>query len=242
MNAERIRRLLDSAVGEDRFVLSEPESLDLLRVAGVPVVPMERAPDPEGAAAAAQRVGFPVVLKVISAELPHKTEAGGVAVGLGSAEEVRRTASDMQTRLRAAHREAGLEGFSVQAVAEGIETVAAVTWDSTFGPVLAFGLGGVWVEVLDDVAFRVVPVGADDLDEMLSEVKGARLLEGFRGSPPVDRDALRETLLCLSDLARDFSEEIAEVEINPLFAGPKGVLAVDGLVRLHDGRTHGGAR
>ena len=98
------------------------------------------------------------------------------------------------------------------------------------------------MEVMEDVTFRIIPVNREDVDEMLTEVKGAKLLEGFRGKPPVDRDALRETLLCLSALARDFSQEIAEVEINPLFAGQGGVLAVDGLIRLHADRKNGDSR
>lgn len=236
MDAERIRQLLAAARREGRAVLSEPEALEVLRSAGVPVVPMEVARDPEGAATSAGRIGFPVILKVVSPDLPHKTEAGGVAVRLRDAEEVRRAASEMQARVRSARPGARLQGFSVQATAEGVETLASVTWDATFGPVLAFALGGVWAEVLEDVAFRLVPVGAGDVEEVLAEVKGARLLNGFRGSPPVDRAALREALLRLSDLAREFSEEIAEVEINPLFAGPEGVRAADGLIRLHDPR------
>ncbi len=223
-------------------MMSEPESLDVLRGAGVPVVPTERAMDPEEAAAAAERVGWPVVLKIVSPDLPHKTDAGGVVTGLKTAAEVRQAAGAMHARVRSSHPEARLQGFSVQPLAEGVETLASVTSDPLFGPVLAFGLGGVWVEVLEDVALRVVPVTPHDVDEMLGEIKGRKLLDGFRGGPAADKESLRETLLCLSGLAREFAVEIADVEINPLFAGPDGVLAADGLVRLHEARTAGEVR
>ena len=239
LDAERIRRILSDVRDEGRILLSEPESLDVLRGAGVPVVPTERAADPGEAAAAAERIGLPVVLKIVSADLPHKTEAGAVIAGLKTPEEVKRAAAEMDSRVRALRPEAGLQGFAVQPMAEGVETLASVTADPLFGPILAFGLGGVWVEVLEDVALRVAPVGPDDVDEMLGEIKGRKLLDGFRGGPSADRDALRETLLRLSDLACTFADDIAEVEINPLFAGPDGVLAADGLVRLHEARTEG---
>jgi acyl-CoA synthetase (NDP forming) len=242
MDLQRIQDLLAKVKNTHRTVLSEPEALEVFQAAGISVVRTELAKDADEAVAAAERIGFPIVLKIVSPDLPHKTEAGGVAAGLRSADEVRREALEMGARVRSISPNAKLEGYSVQAAAEGVETLVAVTSDPLFGPVLAFGLGGVWVEVMEDVTFRIIPVSGQDVEEMLSEVKGAKLLEGFRGTPPADRDALRKTLLCLSTLARDFSKEIAEIEINPLFAGQEGVVAVDGLIRLHGDRNNGDSR
>jgi acyl-CoA synthetase (NDP forming) len=242
MDLQRIQDLLAKVRKTDRTVLSEPEALEVFQAAGISVARTELAKDADEAAAAAERIGFPIVLKTVSPDLPHKTEAGGVVAGLRSADEVRREVAVMDARVRSRSPNAKLEGYSIQGVAEGVETLIAVTSDPLFGPVLAFGLGGIWVEVMEDVTFRIIPVNRGDVDEMLTEVKGARLLEGFRGKPPVDRDALRETLLCLSALARDFAQEIAEVEINPLFAGQAGVLAVDGLIRLHSEHKNGANR
>ncbi len=237
MSTDEIRQFLAAIRDGGRTMLSESEALNVLQLAGVPVVRMESVPEPDGVALAADRVGFPVVLKICSPDIPHKSDAGGVAPGLNTAEEVGRAAKEMHDRVRTTHPEARFLGFVVQAMAQGVETLVSATMDPVFGPVLAFGLGGVWVEVLEDVAFRLVPVGPEDVDEMMAEVKGRKLLEGYRGTPAVRKDALKDVLLSLSNLLGNLSDEIAEVEINPLMAGPDGVVAVDGLVRLHENES-----
>ena len=239
MSTDDIRQFLTAIRDGGRTTLSESEALNVLQLAGVPVVRMKSIPGADDVALAAYRVGFPVALKINSPDIPHKSDVGGVVLSLNSAEEVSRAAKEMHDRVRTAHPEARFHGFTVQAMAQGVETLVSATTDPAFGPVLAFGLGGVWVEVLEDVAFRLVPVGPEDVDEMMAEVKGRKLLEGYRGFPAVHKDALKEALLSLSNLLGNLSDEIAEVEINPLLAGPEGVAAVDGLVRLHENDSEG---
>lgn len=239
MSTDEIRRFLIAIRDGERTVLSESEALNVLQLAGVPVVRMESVTEPDDVALAAYRVGFPVALKINSPDIPHKSDVGGVVLGLNTAEEVGRAAKEMYDRVRTTHPEAKLLGFTVQAMAQGVEILVSAATDPVFGPVLAFGLGGAWVEILEDVAFRLVPVDPEDVDEMMTEVKGRKLLEGYRGSPAVRKDALKEALLSLSNLIGNLSDEIAEVEINPLLAGPEGVAAVDGLIRLHENDSEG---
>lgn len=215
-------------------MLSESEALNLLRLSGIPTVRMESASDYVGAAAAAERIGFPVVLKIDSPDIPHKSDVGGVLSNLETAEAVAQAAQKMKVQVLSVCQEARLKGFTIQTVSQGAETLLSGTVDPVFGPVLTFGLGGVWVEILGDVVFRLIPISADDAEEMISEIKGSKLLEGFRGSPVANREALKMGLLSLSDFLWKYSDEIAEIEINPLVAGVAGVTAVDGLVRLHE--------
>lgn len=233
MDIATIRAGIAEARAAGRLQLSEAEALAILTAAGVRTVPLARADNPAAAAAEAERIGFPVVLKIVSPDIAHKTEVGGVAVGLNSAAEVAARAAEMLARVRQAKPEAAIEGFMLQGMARGIETVSAVTCEPGFGPVLAFGLGGVWIEVLKDIVLRIVPASRADVEEMVAEIKGAKLLQGWRGAPPADRAAVCDTLLCLSALMAELSEEIAEVEINPLIVGPDGALAADALLRLH---------
>ena len=214
-------------------MLSESEALNLLRLSGVPVVQMESVSDCEDVAAAAERIGFPVVLKIDSPDIQHKSDIGGVVSNLRTPESVARAAQKMEAHVSTVCQKARLKGFTVQTVAQGAETLLSATVDPVFGPVLTFGLGGVWVEILEDVVFRLIPINTDDAQEIITEIKGRKLFEGFRGSPSVNREALIKGLVSLSDFLWKYSDEIAEIEINPLVAGVEGIIAVDGLVRLH---------
>jgi acetyltransferase len=213
-------------------MLSEPEALAVLAAAGIATPRFEIAADPASIGASANRVGFPLVLKIVSPDIAHKSDVGGVRVGLLDAAEVEGEAERMLRSVRERHPNARIDGFMVQAMIQGAETVAAVNCEGPFGPVLTFGLGGVWIEVMRDIAQRLVPVSDDDVDEMIAEIKGHKLLDGFRGQPAANKAAIRHTLSCLSALTAEVCDEIAEVEINPLIAGPDGALAADALIRL----------
>jgi acetyltransferase len=216
--------------------LDEIEARELLALYGIHG-PKERVALSEDAAAAcASEIGMPVVLKIRSRDIQHKTEAGGVRVGLKDAVSVRTAYREILASARAYNPQARLEGVIVQEMipAEAVEVILGVKRDASFGPVIVFGSGGVLVELVKDSVLRLPPLTAEIAHEMISRTRGKKLLDGFRGRPAADVDALADTLVNLSRLAVDFAEQIAALEINPLMVLPKGrgVRAVDTLIEL----------
>jgi len=208
--------------------LSFPEIAQLLAIAGVPVVEHRVVSDPEAAVAAARELGFPVVLKAIVPRLVHKTEAGGVALHLADAEAVAAAATGMRARLPA------LDGYIVQRhVKPGVEAIVGVVKDASLGPLLVAGIGGVAVELYKDVSFRVTPVSDRDAADMLGELRGRQLFDGFRGAPPADRPALIDVLQRISALV-EIVPELIELDLNPVIvhAPGEGAVAVDARIRL----------
>ncbi|VTT99278.1 -binding protein : Putative Acyl-CoA synthetase (NDP forming) OS=Candidatus Nitrospira defluvii GN=NIDE3866 PE=4 SV=1: Acetyltransf_1: CoA_binding_2: Succ_CoA_lig: ATP-grasp_5 [Gemmataceae bacterium] len=202
--------------------LAPDEARAVLEAAGLPLVPTESAATAEEAVAVAERIGFPVAVKLASRRIVHKSDAGGVHLGLTSAAAVRAAFADIRERVRRGDHPDAMDGVTVQPMLRGgVEVMAGVTHDPLFGPLVAFGLGGVHVEVLGDVAFRVAPLTDRDAAEMVRGIRGYRLLEGYRGHPPADVAALEEALLRLSRLAEEVPE-IAEIDLNPVFAFPPG--------------------
>jgi acyl-CoA synthetase (NDP forming) len=223
------------ALGLGRPTLSESESKRLLAAWGVGSARERRVTSIEAAVAAAEQLGLPVALKVDSPDLPHKTEAGVVRLNLGDAEEVRTAYAEILASAKAHAPQARISGVSVQEmVRDGVEVIIGVTCDPQLGPVLLFGSGGVMVEVYNDVALRRCPITRAEAQAMIAEVKGARLLRGFRGRPAADLAALAETLVRVSYLALHLEGHLAELDINPLMVLPsgQGVKAADALVVL----------
>lgn len=217
---------------EGRTVLTEVESKELLREAGIPVVETSLARTSREALAHAERLGYPVVMKIVSPDILHKSDVGGVRLGVRSQAEARLAYRELLAAAARANPGAILHGVSVQRqAAPGVEVVVGMAKDPQFGPFLMFGLGGVLVEVLNDVAFRLVPLARRDARAMVREVKGYPLLAGHRGQPPVDTVALEQALLALSRFA-EAHPEIRELDLNPVLAYPQGVLAVDARVVL----------
>jgi len=215
--------------------LSEFESKQLIAAWGVPVTRDVQASSADEAAAAAEQVGYPVVLKVDSADLLHKTDAGLVHLGLCDASQVRAAFDAVMARAHAFAPAAAVGGVVVEEmVTQAAEVIIGVTDDEQLGPILLFGSGGVLVEVYQDVALRRCPITMAEALEMISEVKGARLLWGFRGRPAADVDALAQALVDVSQLAVHLRGEIVELDINPLMVLPaeQGVRAADALVVL----------
>jgi acyl-CoA synthetase (NDP forming) len=211
-------------------VLSEQDSKALLAAYGI-AVPRERvATSPGEAAKDAKKIGFPVVMKIVSADIPHKSDLGLVAVGVRDEDDARRTYKRLLATAKKAAPKARVEGVLVAEMAPGVETVVGIARDELFGPVVMFGLGGVLVEVLRDVTFRVPPFTTRDATAMLDELRGSVLLRGPRGQPAANRAALIDVLMKMQHLAIDLSAEVAEVDINPLLAGPDGAVAADALV------------
>jgi acetyl coenzyme A synthetase (ADP forming)-like protein len=199
----------------------------LLEAYGIPYVAGQAAATPEEAAIVAQRLGFPVALKVLSSDITHKTDVGGVVLGLTSAAEVAHAAGSMLARVRAARPQAAIRGVLVQPmITSGRELLLGMVRDSQFGPLIMVGLGGIYVEVLKDTVARLAPVPLAEALAMLDELRMAPLLRGVRGEPPVDRTAVAETICRFAQLTMDVPE-LSEIELNPLMAGPTGVVAVD---------------
>ena len=223
------------AVGLGRATLSESESKRLLAAWGVGSAREVLVGSAQESVEAAERLGFPVVLKVDSPDILHKTEAGVVRLNLRDAGEVRAAYAEILARAKACAPQAAISGVSVQEmVGDGVEVIVGVSCDPQLGPVLLFGSGGVMVEVYGDVALRRCPITRAEARAMIDEVKGARLLRGFRGRPAADVEALEDTLVRVSHFAVHVGGDLAELDINPLMVLPagRGVKAVDALVVL----------
>lgn len=222
------------AIERARGDLAEYQAKQLLAEYGIPVTAEALACDVAEAVAIARRIGFPVVLKVQSADIPHKTEAGGVRLGLATEGDVELAFEEIMESVHAYNPKAAIDGVLVQEmVRDGVEVILGINNDPLFGPALMFGLGGIFTEVLKDVAFRLAPITRSVAFEMIREVKGYPLLAGARGKARCDVEALADTLCRLSALAIDLKVEIAELDINPLFVFPKGqgVKAADALIK-----------
>ena len=225
-------RIIEETKKSNRTVLTEIESKQLLKEIGINTTEIKLAASEGEAVAISQKLGFPVVLKIASPDISHKSDAGGVKVGLKTKEDVSRAYKEIMTSVKQKFPDAKIEGVSVQNMARpGTEVIIGMTKDPQFGPVLMFGLGGVWVEVLKDVSFRIVPLARRDAHEMIKEIKGYKLLEGYRGSEPANIAMLEDILLKLSDYMEK-TPEIKEMDINPIFAYKDGAIAVDARVVL----------
>ena len=201
---------------------------------GIGVTQEELATNQTQALAIAQRIGYPVALKVQSPDISHKTEAKAVRLGVASDQELAAAYDEVLANARAYRKDARIEGVLVQEmVTGGVEAILGVTNDPLFGPAVMFGLGGIFAEVLKDVAFRLAPVTPSMAREMIAEIKGYPLLAGARGRAPADVDALADAIVRLSALAVDLKDHVAELDINPLFVFErgKGVKAADALIR-----------
>jgi acetate---CoA ligase (ADP-forming) len=229
---DAVASIIASALAAGREHLTTEEALGILRAYGIPTAGSRIAANADEAAAAAEEVGLPAVLKVLSPDIVHKTDIGGVALDLRSAADVRAAYEAMMDRIRSVQPDARIEGVLVQRfVRGGRETIIGVSQDPAFGPLLMFGLGGIHVEALKDVAFRIHPVSDVDADEMIHSIRGFQLLEGMRGERPADLRALREAVERISQLVGRHPA-IAELDINPLLALERGTLALDARVRV----------
>src|SRR3954466_7041339 len=224
---EVVNRLLSKAKAEGRDSLTAPEAKELCDVYGIPVPQEGLAKSADEAVKLAEGMGFPVVLKIVSPQILHKTEAGGVLVGVKSAEEARSGFQKIIDNAKAYDAKADIHGVQVQQMLKGgQEVIVGAVTDPSFGKLVAFGLGGVLVEVLKDVAFRLAPATREDALSMLDGIQAAEMLKGVRGSDPVSRDALARLIEKVSQLVSDFPE-ISEMDLNPVFATKDGAIAAD---------------
>ena len=225
---------IEAALAEGRHVLTEPEGKALLASAGVAVPPSRVVGSPEAAVAAAETLGYPVVVKVVSPLVEHKSEwADGVGVALGLADDsaVRHAAGHIETALDDHRMDGELLVEAAADVDRGTELLLGGTRHPSFGPTVTLGLGGVFAEAFDDVAHRLAPVTPGEARSMLEAFDGARLLEGVRGRPPADLDAVVDAVVAVGDVL-DAEPAIGEIDVNPLLATESGALALDALVLL----------
>lgn len=227
-----IKMILDQARKEKRIYLTEVESKNYISEAGIPVTEAFLATSETEAAALGLQLGFPVAMKVMSNDIIHKSDAGGVKLGLSSTEEINNGYREILTSARKYNPAAVIQGVSIQQMARpGQEVIMGMTKDPQFGPVLMFGIGGVMVEIMKDVSFRLVPLQPEDATEMVREIKGYPLLTDFRGSEPCDVPYLEQILLKLSAFI-ELHPEIKELDLNPVFAYRQGAMVVDARVIL----------
>jgi acyl-CoA synthetase (NDP forming) len=231
MMSQKNQAIMD-AIRQGRNILTEIEAKQVSKEAGVPVVETKLATSQKQALEVAVSTGFPVVLKIASADIIHKSDAGGVKTGLKSKTEVEKAYGEILKAARNKFPKAKIEGVAVQKMAPpGIEIIIGVFKDAQFGPVIMFGLGGIFVEVLKDVSFRIIPIAQRDAVEMIKEIKGYPLLKGYRGTEPAHMPSLQNILMKVSDFT-ERTPEIKEIDLNPVIAYKESAIAVDARIVL----------
>ena len=230
---EAVQSTFDRVLAQGRVSMSEDEGYEVLKAYDVPVPPTQVATEAEEAVAIAREMGYPVVLKVASSEIAHKSDAGGIAVGMDSDESVRENFRYIMRTVRARVPRTRIDGVTVQKMVKGREIIVGVNHNDTFGPVVTFGLGGIFVEILKDVSTRIAPLTRADIRGMITEIKSFPILAGARGQRPADLDALEDLIARVTQVALDFPE-VQELEVNPILLGDEGegAWAVDALITL----------
>lgn len=214
------------------MLLNEFESKEMLRRAGIPVIETRFVKTKQAAIDAAKEIGFPVVMKIVSPDISHKSDAGGVRLGLTNATQVGKAHRDIIETVKAKMPQAKIEGVTVQKMAgPGVEVIIGMNTDAQFGPVMMFGLGGILIEIIKDVSFRLIPLERKDAAAMIREIKGCTLLQGVRGQPAADINALEKLLLKVSEFI-DKNPQVKELDLNPVIVSPEGVTAVDARIVL----------
>jgi|WetSurMetagenome_2_1015567.scaffolds.fasta_scaffold355473_1 acetate---CoA ligase (ADP-forming) subunit beta len=228
--------IADRARNAGRAFLTEFESKELLRTTPLSIIETRLAASRDSAVSLSRELGFPVVLKIASPDIVHKTEAGAVKLGLKTARQVETAYDQIMLSAGKAFPQARLDGVTVQRLARpGVEVIIGLTKDPQFGPVLMFGLGGILVEVLKDVSFRLVPLERRDAAEMIREIKGFPLLQGYRGQEPVDIACLEDILLQVSAFAGN-NPWVKELDLNPVFAYKDSAVVVDARIIMENNR------
>lgn len=227
------KEIFKKARAENRTILYELEAKEIFSQHGIPVNEGYLAGSAEEAVAIAAKIDAPVALKICSPQITHKTDAGGVKLNLKGEAEVKKGFEDIIAGAKNYNPEAQILGTVVQAMSKpDREVIVGALQDPVFGPVVMTGLGGVMVEVLKDVSFRLAPLEESDAREMIKELKGYPILTGVRGKKACDIDALVNILLKISEIITEYQDEIAEIDINPCFVSPDGAVAVDARIVL----------
>jgi len=229
---EKVSKIFEEAREEGRKYLLEPEAKTICMEYGIPVTTFRVAKTAKEAVKFAKEIGYPTVLKIVSPDVIHKFDVGGVVLDLKSPEDIRNAYKKILESVKKHKPKAKIRGILVQEMApSSTEVIVGSTKDPQFGPALMFGLGGVFVEVLKDVTFRIAPITEQDAREMITEVKAYPILKGYRGQPPADIDSIVKILLNTSRLVMDH-QEIKELDLNPIIVYKKGAKTVDARIIL----------
>jgi len=221
-----VHRIIQKAKKEKRSLL-ETEAKELLREYGIPVPNFKLIKSEEEISGLAKEMNFPIAMKIVSPDIIHKTDAGGVKLNIKDEKEARLAYQEIISKAEKYNKNAKISGAIVDSmIPEGTEIIIGMMKDPHFGPVIMFGLGGIFVEVLKDISFRILPIEARDAEEMISEIKGYKILKGIRGEAPKDIQAIKDLLLKISQLTLE-NPEISEIDLNPVFLFGKGLQVVD---------------
>jgi acyl-CoA synthetase (NDP forming) len=226
-----IQTLLNKVSEEDRSILTYEESREVMKLAGFPLNKMLLAMDVDECLLRANEIEYPIVLKVVSEDVVHKSDSGGVKVGISSDEELRKAYDEMMVSVKNYYPKAIIQGFSVEQMVSGVELLVGTSTDSQFGKMIALGIGGIFVEVYKDVSFKLIPITEQDVHDMLEEIQGRKMLEGYRGMPKVDVKELTSLMLKVSSLIDKFPQ-IQEMDLNPIVATSDGLKAIDARIIL----------
>jgi len=221
-----VHQIIEKAKKEKRPLL-ETEAKELLREYGIPVPDFKLIKSEEEINGLAKKINFPIVMKIVSPDIIHKTDAGGVKVGIKDEEEAMAAYQGIISKAKKYNKNAKISGVIVYPmVPQGTEIIIGMMKDPHFGPVIMFGLGGIFVEVLKDISFRILPIEERDAREMITEIKGYKILKGARGEPPRDIQSVEKILMKISKLTTE-NPEINEIDLNPIFVFEKGLQVVD---------------
>jgi acyl-CoA synthetase (NDP forming) len=230
----KVDDIISTARSENRTYLLEHESKTIMQIYKLPVTQFQVADTEDRAVKAAESIGYPVVLKILSPDVIHKSDVGGVIVNVKDAEGVRESYQTIIANVKKHNKKARIQGIFVEEfAAKGVEVIVGALKDPQFGPALMFGLGGIFVEVLKDVSFRVAPITKYDAQEMIREIKGYPILTGVRGQEACDVKALMSILLQVSKLVIDYPV-INQLDLNPIFSYPNGAKCVDARIILEE--------
>ncbi len=231
--SKKVKEIIAIARKENRTFLLEPESKQLMKEIGVTTTDFQVAKNDKEAIQVAKKIGFPVVMKILSPQIIHKTDAGGVRLNIKSEEETREAFDEIVASAKNYDSKAEIRGVLIEKMVKpSTEIIVGVTRDPTFGPAIMFGLGGIFVELLKDVSFRIAPINKDDALEMIHEIKSLPMLQGFRGGPNVKLELIVDILLKISQLTIDYIDDILEIDLNPIFAYDDKILTVDARIIL----------
>ena len=229
-----ISEIIATARAQNRLILTEVEAKEVMQSAGVPVVETRLAETKEAALQLSEQMGFPIVAKIVAPDITHKSDAGGVRMGITNSTEMSEAWDDLISKAQTSFPGATVHGVAIQPQApSGTEVIIGGSQDPQFGPVVMFGLGGVFVEILKDVSFRIVPITENDASEMITVIRSNKVLDGYRCNAAADTKAIQKALVATSDLLEG-NPDIAELDLNPVFAYGDGILAVDARIILKE--------
>ncbi|MEM3538340.1 MAG: acetate--CoA ligase family protein [Nitrososphaerales archaeon] len=230
---KNVKNLINKVLSAGRHSLLEPEAMAMMAMIGIPTPSFHLANSIEEAQKIAEALGYPVVLKIVSPDITHKSDVGGVKLNILNKDQVSEKFKEIQKSVQEKAPKASIFGIMVQKMApSAMEVVIGALRDKQFGPVVMFGLGGIFIEIIKDVSFRIAPLNKDDALEMIKEIKGYPLLIGYRGSPKLDVNAIADAIVKISELMMNV-DEIDQLDLNPILVYTSGLIVVDVRVILN---------